>query len=103
MSDNDVICIVNGEIRNQEDLELWHGVSSYDSVSDFVLAVYMKGFAVANAPNADKTTARFLFSCKGDFSIVLYDLKREYLLVAQSRRAKYPLYWGTAFTDGSMM
>ena len=42
MSDNDVICIVNGEIRNQKDLELWHGVSSYDNVSDFVLAVYMK-------------------------------------------------------------
>uniref|UniRef100_A0A7S0MRP2 DUF3700 domain-containing protein n=1 Tax=Pyramimonas obovata TaxID=1411642 RepID=A0A7S0MRP2_9CHLO len=103
MSENDVICIVNGEIRNQKDLELWHGVSSYDSVSDFVLALYMKGFAVANAPNADRTTARFLFSCKGDFSIIVHDVKREYLLIAQSRSGTLPLYWGTAFTDGSLM
>eukprot|EP00976_Prorocentrum_cordatum_P009734 194596-Prorocentrum_minimum.AAC.8 len=42
MKDNDVICIVNGSIRNQKDLEIWHGVSSYESVSDFVLALYMK-------------------------------------------------------------
>lgn len=103
MHENDVICIVNGSIRNQKDLELWHGVSSYESVSEFVLALYMKGFAVADAPNTDKTTARFLFSCKGDFSIIVHDVKREYLLIAQSRSGKLPLYWGTAFTDGSMM